>query len=379
MLLTQKSDPPDVKILLIRETNETRLTTGRFSVPNDGQFDNESLSDIALSPLARMAIVFSALIHDVNHPGVSNAQVVSVRIIFPPLKNRVKRLTSFDKIHVWERSRLGTTASDSKQSQLNKEDNATMTERKRADFSSSTGNPNKKGGGERLIDSSRNCIVVGDTFVSGEGNISADLVDKVSKKACEFYMTFMDPRSIVKHYCGQGGLIRGKMLASTRPDDDVQPKRRKVDFQEDPHYEATPLTAKHNLTSQGTETYLQTLVRWFDKVETYIVLPDGGCKMTERIQDRPATATKNEIAWNADDISFGDKITDPSKLTEASRLFEKIPNDFKVCVGHRIGALVRGNAGTRPFRFGEGRVALFDGMKIGNGRLAKLHSRQRKR
>jgi hypothetical protein len=68
MLFTQKSDPPDVKIRLIRETNETRLTTGRLSVPNDGQFDNESLSDIALSPLARMAIVFSALIHDVDHP-----------------------------------------------------------------------------------------------------------------------------------------------------------------------------------------------------------------------------------------------------------------------------------------------------------------------
>jgi hypothetical protein len=34
----------------------------------------------------------------------------------------------------------------------------------------------------------------------------------------------------------------------------------------------------------------------------------------------------------------------------------------------------RENAGTRPFRFGEGRETLFDGMKIGNGRLAKLHS-----
>jgi 3'5'-cyclic nucleotide phosphodiesterase len=45
-------------------------------VPNDGQFDTESLSDIALSPLARLAIVFSALIHDVDHPGVSNAQLV---------------------------------------------------------------------------------------------------------------------------------------------------------------------------------------------------------------------------------------------------------------------------------------------------------------
>jgi hypothetical protein len=34
----------------------------------------------------------------------------------------------------------------------------------------------------------------------------------------------------------------------------------------------------------------------------------------------------------------------------------------------------RENAGTRLFRFGEGRETLFDGMKIGNGRLAKLYS-----
>jgi 3'5'-cyclic nucleotide phosphodiesterase len=44
--------------------------------PSDGPYYTESLSNIALSPLARLAIVFSALIYDVDHPGVSNTQLV---------------------------------------------------------------------------------------------------------------------------------------------------------------------------------------------------------------------------------------------------------------------------------------------------------------
>jgi 3'5'-cyclic nucleotide phosphodiesterase len=46
-------------------------------VPSHGPYYNEYCSsDIALGPLARLAIVFSALIHGVDHPGVSNAQLV---------------------------------------------------------------------------------------------------------------------------------------------------------------------------------------------------------------------------------------------------------------------------------------------------------------
>lgn len=222
-----------------------------------------------------------------------------------------------------------------------------MTDRKRADSlssSSSTGSPKRKGGGERLIDSSRDCRVIRNTFVSGTDDISADLVNKVSKKACEFYMTFTDPTTGNAYYHGQGGFIRGEMLeAKTRPDDNGQPepKRPRVAFQEDLNYEATPLTAKHNLKNAGAETYLRTTAKCFDQVEKDIALPDGGCAMTTRIQVRPATATKREITWSADDISFGDTITDPSNvLTKASRLFEKIPNTFRLRVGHRIGVLV---------------------------------------
>ena len=222
-----------------------------------------------------------------------------------------------------------------------------MTDRKRADSfssSSSKGSPKKKGGGERLIDSSRDCRVIRNTFVSGTDDISADLVNKVSKKACEFYIAFTDPVTGNEYYHGQGGFIRGEMLAArTRSDDGGQPepKRPRVAFQEDLNYEATPLTAKHNLKNDGEETYLRTTAKCFDQVEKDITLPDGGCTMTERIQVRPATATKREITWSDDDISFGDTITDPSNvLTKASRLFEKIPNTFRLRAGHRIGVLV---------------------------------------
>ena len=222
-----------------------------------------------------------------------------------------------------------------------------MTDRKRADSfssSSSTGSPKKKGGGERLIDSSRDCRVIRNTFVSGTDDISTDLVNKVSKKACEFYMAFTDPVTGNEYYHGQGGFIRGAMLAaSARPDDDGQPepKRPRVAFQEDLNYEATPLTAKHNLKNDGEETYLRTTAKCFDQVEKDITLPDGGCTMAERIQVRPATATKREMTWSADDISFGDTITAPSNvLTRASRLFEKIPDTFRLRQGHRIGVLV---------------------------------------
>jgi hypothetical protein len=223
-----------------------------------------------------------------------------------------------------------------------------MSDRKRADSfssSSSTGSPKKKGGGERLIDSSRDCRIIRNTFVSGTHDISTDLVNEVSMKACEFYMAFTDLVTGNEYYHGQGGFIRGAVLATrTRPDDDdgqPEPKRARVAFQEDLNYEATPLTAKHNLKSYGEEIYLRTTVKCYDQVEKDVTLPDGGCTMMERIQVRPATAAKREMTWSADDISFGDAITDASNiLTKASRLFEKLPDTFRLREGHRIGLLV---------------------------------------
>jgi hypothetical protein len=223
-----------------------------------------------------------------------------------------------------------------------------MTDRRRADSfssSSSSGSPKKKGGGERLIDSSRDCRVIRNTFVSGADDISTDLVNKVSKKACEFHIAFTHPDTGNEYYHGQGGFLRGSMLAAARihPGNDCQPnsKRPRIAFQEDVSYEATPVTAKHNPKNDGEETYLRTIAKCFDQVEKDITLPDGGCTMSERMEIRLATATKRELTWSADDTSFGDTINDPSSiLTKASRLFEKIPDTFRLREGHKIGVLV---------------------------------------
>ena len=231
--------------------------------------------------------------------------------------------------------------------ELGNQGQAAMSDRKRSDLlssASSTGSPKRKGGGERLIDSSRDCGVIRNTFVSGVDNISSVLVNEVSKKASEFYMTFEDPNTGNNYYHGQGGFIRGNVLAArTRSDGDGQPepKRTGVDFEEDRNYEATPVTAKHNLKNDGNETYLRTTAICFDHVEEDITLPDGGCTMSERIEVRPATATKRARSWSTDDISFGDTIKDPSNiLTKESRLFEKVPNTFRLRGGHKIGVLV---------------------------------------
>jgi hypothetical protein len=217
-----------------------------------------------------------------------------------------------------------------------------MTDRKRSNLfsvSSFTRNLKKKGGGGRLIGSSRDYQVIRNAFLSGTDDIFADLVNIVSKKACEFTMQFTNPLSGNEYYHGQGGFLRGTMLA-VRLDGPSEPKRFRVAFQDDLNYKTTPLTAKHNLKNDGEETYLRTTVKCFDQVEKYIALFDGGCAMTENIQVCPATATIREITWSADDISFGDTITDPSNvLTKASRLFERIPTTFKLRVGHKIEML----------------------------------------
>ncbi|KAL3906697.1 MAG: hypothetical protein SGARI_003882 [Bacillariaceae sp.] len=200
-----------------------------------------------------------------------------------------------------------------------------------------------KGGGERLIDSSRKTAVVRTTFVSGDC-ISPQLVNKVSSKACEFYMTYRGEFGNVNYY-GQGGFIRGAKIdtkARSSGDREASPKRARVAFEEDLNYEATPVTAKHNLRNDDSEKYSRTVATAFDAVEEDVLFSaDGGCKMTKTIEIRAATDTKKAIEWSEDAISFGDVIADPSSLlTKDSRLFEVVPDTFSLRVGHRIGLLV---------------------------------------
>lgn len=226
-----------------------------------------------------------------------------------------------------------------------------MSSRKQANSvaSSSTGSPKKKGRGERLIDSGREVGTVGTSFVSGKQEISSGLVAKVSVKACELYMTFTDTANNNQNYYGQGGLIQGEKLAVTPSDGDGngrtrQPKRRKtnsVTFQEYASYEATPVTAKYNLESCHDERYRRTTVKSPDGLDQDLIMPDGGCTLIDEITVRAATADTLKVTWDAEDVSFGEKVTDTSSsLTKKPRHFVKAPNGFRLRVGQKIGMAV---------------------------------------
>jgi hypothetical protein len=106
-----------------------------------------------------------------------------------------------------------------------------MSGRKRADCLSSTstdGSPKKKGRGERLVNRGRDHVTVGTSFVSGSQAISAALVEKVSNKACQFYMAFKNTEQGNEYYYSQDEFIREERLAATPPvDTHANRKKRK--------------------------------------------------------------------------------------------------------------------------------------------------------
>jgi len=80
--------------------------------------------------------------------------------------------------------------------------------RERADpsqsSSASESNPKKKGRDERLIDSGRAHSTVGSLFVSGDHDLSPDLVSTLSSKACQFIISFVDDDDDINRYYGHG-------------------------------------------------------------------------------------------------------------------------------------------------------------------------------
>ena len=64
-------------------TKSVTKLLSRIVAPDVEEMENKSLHDhtygITSDPLTRFAVVFSALIHDVDHTGVSNAQLVKER------------------------------------------------------------------------------------------------------------------------------------------------------------------------------------------------------------------------------------------------------------------------------------------------------------
>lgn len=120
-------------------------------------------------------------------------------------------------------------------------------------------------------------------------------------------MTFKDCYGGFVYYHGQGGFIRGAQLEATDHRIPSSSKRqKKVAFQSDASYEAIPVTAKHNIRNGSDESYLRTTVKCYDGVNADIFSPDGGCNMAKTIVVRAATASSQEVTWNAADISFGE-------------------------------------------------------------------------
>ena len=176
-----------------------------------------------------------------------------------------------------------------------------MSGRKRADSKSvsTDSSPKTKGRGERLVNRGCDHATVGTSFVSGSHEISVALVETVSSKACLFYLTFKDTYLGNEYYYGQGGLIQGETLTVTPPDNDEQKKKRRASsrkvsfFSEYASFEATPVTAKHNLESCDNEQYLRTTVKFADGYETDITMPDGGCLLDGEAEIEVRAATQN--------------------------------------------------------------------------------------
>jgi hypothetical protein len=114
-------------------------------------------------------------------------------------------------------------------------------------------------------------------------------------------MTFDDDGDDIVVYYGQGGLIGGKKIADariqSRPKQSTggnmhtnSRKRRRVSFSELASYEATPVTAKHNLElTDDDRAHLGTKLRFGDGPEKHVNMPDGGCRTTDEIEVRSRT------------------------------------------------------------------------------------------
>ena len=210
---------------------------------------------------------------------------------------------------------------------------------------SSSSSSNKKGRGERLLRRDRRSDTVRSSFVNGTDLISDQLVSIVSDKACQFVMHFMtaDGGDTVIYY-GQGGLIQGNRLTESPPTDVARPKKRSrttVTFGEFASFQATPVTAKHNLESENGEIYGRVSIQTTHGAKRDVVFADGGSRPEQNIEVRAPTADTDRLSWPDNDWSKGEVLGQPgSAFTKKPRLFEAAPDGFVLRVGHRVGIVV---------------------------------------
>jgi V8-like Glu-specific endopeptidase len=187
------------------------------------------------------------------------------------------------------------------------------------------------------------------SFINGTDSISEALAFEVSNKACQFNMTFADAvGGDTVEYVGQGGLLKGSRLTPSPivPAEAVAPPHKRqrtsrLTFEEFASFDATPVTAKHNLESENGEIYQQTSIEMSQGARRRVDMPDGGCQIVDEIEVRPATEDTNQLSWSANDLSRGTTLDQPrSALTKKPRLFEKVPDDFVLKIGHNVGVVV---------------------------------------
>lgn len=184
--------------------------------------------------------------------------------------------------------------------------------------------------------------------MNGTDLISDQLVSIVSDKACQFVTYFMaaDGGDTVIYY-GQGGLIKGNhRLTESPPTDAARPKNRSrtrttVTFEEFASFQATPVTAKHNLESENGEIYGRVSIETTHGAKRDVVFADGGSRPEHRIEVRAPTADTDRLCWVDNDLSKGEVLGQPgSAFTKKPRLFEAAPDGFVLRVGHRVGIVV---------------------------------------
>ena len=207
---------------------------------------------------------------------------------------------------------------------------------------------------ERLIDASRTGRVVGKVFVDDPHAISGTLASAVSQKACQVNVAFVDSTGLTQKYHGQGGLFRGNRLTAspgTRNEQVEKPPAKKqktaaardVTFEGFSSFEATPVTAKHNIESENGEQFINVTMTFVnnERRPALVDFPDGGCTMTKTVQVRPATQDEQPVEWMADDVAYGTTCTDARQfIAKKPLLFDKVPSKFCLRLGQSIGIAI---------------------------------------
>lgn len=193
---------------------------------------------------------------------------------------------------------------------------------------------------------------MGKVFVDDPHAISGTLASAVSNEACQVDVAFVDSTGLTQKYHGQGGLFRGNRLTASSGDEHVErpaSKKQKtaaarvVTFEGFSSYEATPVTAKHNIESENCERFTDVTMTFVnnERRPAWVVFPDGGCTVSTTVQVRPATDDEQPVEWKADDVAYGTTCVDAQQfISKKPLLFDKVPSEFRLRLGQNVAIAV---------------------------------------